>query len=965
MAWSIASGVITQTGTDTSLAGLVGLAGVTVNTSPNGMRFYSVDATITLIVITGTLSWDSDYECLVLSDATRVEQNAGAVVTIGAVTTVNGKTRYSRGTGLVMNRFTNLAPNTSAATWWMKSAASLALGSKLVVNGGQLKYGGSIFLGTTTTPVGQFATIELNGKAELCNIAGIQIHMIRSFCQPNGKLINDAILSGRTQPTALFSSLGYQKLAAEIDFAALQCDGNGPKPGVTVENAVFAKNKADRDYSYVAAASLIANINKYIFANSDVGSALRTLGAFPLAWRQGVVELTRDVSLSLAELSGTPVAGAVTYMRLNGASINPSGRFAGIDDYMTPRVYIRTSDAGGATAASTVLFAVAQGYETTSANQGQPLTMDSLTSSANDVHRAFVWSYGHTLAQPSVPMRGNGTALVPWTMFADPSITLNETAARAKLASSFTLNATTKVITVTANSSYQDLYDALKAYKSTANIVNLEATPIDELLVKPDGVRLVGYTGWTLAVNSGVTLTAGGKYTSLYFDTVTVNGAIAGTYADSTGTRVTIRERTDKLLSTYVTINSTPVGGTVVDGTLRAGWVPLSAARVITVQPADAVRIAASYYGSKPTVFNMLGSEVDKFVLSLDLEPAIDTNTNVTIRDEITACFSTVTNGATLEVTINKTLKAYTPKQVLAGLDYYIVSRGFLLHGAIAQSNNASLYAMSEGTIVTYSPAYKIRMSDLDALGNPIVPTTIGYEAPLVIYYEDLATGIKSTMTLLNASGAFLGTAPWTQQQASIGDADKQAIADISAVEVWTAPTRTLTSGGGGGSGATAQEVWEYATRTLTAGVPTAAQNASAVRTELATELSRVDVTTSTRLAAAGYTAPPTVSAITADIERTGGMLDGKASQASVNALPAPLNATQTQAAAAAALVAYDAVVPADLAGLATAASVTALAAATGTPMQAGTVVAANIVQVNSVTVDGTGSEGDEWGPAP
>ncbi len=143
-----------------------------------------------------------------------------------------------------------------------------------------------------------------------------------------------------------------------------------------------------------------------------------------------------------------------------------------------------------------------------------------------------------------------------------------------------------------------------------------------------------------------------------------------------------------------------------------------------------------------------------------------------------------MTNGATLEVTINKTLKAYTPKQVLAGLDYYIVSRGFLLHSAIAQSNNASLYSMSEGTIVTYSPAYKIRMADLDSLGNAIVPTTVGYEVPLVIYYENPLTSAKSTMTLLNASGAFLGTAPWTQIQASIGDSDKGDIAALVDVSI-------------------------------------------------------------------------------------------------------------------------------------------------------------------------------------
>jgi hypothetical protein len=776
MAFALASGIITQTGIDTNLSGLVGLAGVTVNTSPNGMRFYNVDATITLIVINGTFSWDSDYECLVLSESTRVEQNAGSVVTIGAVNTVNGKIRYSRGTGLVINRV-NSVLNTSGTSWWMKSSTSLALGSKLIVNGGQIKTRGSIFLGTTTNPVNQFATIELNGRAEVLNLATAAVQVIRSFVQPSGIQLVSGVLSGRTVNSSVFSSVGFGTLAVESDFASFQCDGNGPKDPVTVLNGVLANNKSATDYTYVTAGNLLANINKYIFQNPDVGSALRTIGASAGAWRQGVVEINKDVRFEVVDSSNAPIEGAATYVKMLGASINPSGRYAGIDDYITPRAYVGETNASGLTTAASILYAVAQGYATDATGAGTALTMESLTTRSGDVQDGYIWSYGHLLGPTAVPMRGVNQLTVGWTLFADPSITLDETAARTKLASSFTVNATTKFVTVTANSSYEDLYDATKAYKSTANLVNLEANPIDQLLVTPNGAQLTGYTGWTLAVNGGVTLTAGGKFSSLYFDTVTVNGAIDGTYADSTGTRVTIRERTDKLLSTYVTVNGTPVGGTVVDGTLRAGWVPLSAARVITVQPADAIRIAASFYGSKPTVFNMLGSEIEKFTLSLDLEPAIDTTTNTTIRDEITACFSTVANGATLEVTINKTLKEYTPTQALAGLDYYIVSRGELLHSAIEQSNNASLYSMSEGKIVTYSPAYKIRMSDLDALGNPIVPTTIGYEVPLVIYYEDLATGVKSTMTLLNASGAFLGTAPWTQLQASIGDADQFSIA--------------------------------------------------------------------------------------------------------------------------------------------------------------------------------------------
>jgi len=128
---------------------------------------------------------------------------------------------------------------------------------------------------------------------------------------------------------------------------------------------------------------------------------------------------------------------------------------------------------------------------------------------------------------------------------------------------------------------------------------------------------------------------------------------------------------------------------------------------------------------------------------------------------------------------------------------------------------------------------------------------------------------------------------------------------------VWSAATRTLTAG----AGISASDVWSHASRTITGGlvdtattltnaptvpsvvqirqemdanstklanldaavssrlapsgtlavvttltnaptVPTAAQIATQVRTELATELARVDVATSTRLASSAYTAP-------------------------------------------------------------------------------------------------------------
>jgi hypothetical protein len=110
------------------------------------------------------------------------------------------------------------------------------------------------------------------------------------------------------------------------------------------------------------------------------------------------------------------------------------------------------------------------------------------------------------------------------------------------------------------------------------------------------------------------------------------------------------------------------------------------------------------------------------------------------------------------------------------------------------------------------------------------------------------------------------------------------------------ADTSTLTVGDIP-AGLTAQQVWEYATRALTgtqatnlAAIPNIPTNplltndarlnnldatissrstltAAQIRTELATELARLDVAVSTRLATAGYTTPPTTSQIAAAVE--------------------------------------------------------------------------------------------------
>jgi hypothetical protein len=397
----------------------------------------------------------------------------------------------------------------------------------------------------------------------------------------------------------------------------------------------------------------------------------------------------------------------------------------------------------------------------------------------------------------------------------------------------------------------------------------------------------------------------------------TTNGAtITGTFSDSTGTRITIQERTGKLLSTYVTINGTPTGGTVVDGTLRAGWVPLSSARTITVQPTDQIRIACAYYGSKPAVFNLLGSEIDKFTLSLDAEPAVDTTISTTTRDDIAASFFTVLNGQVLEVTINRTMVQYTPVEVIAGLDYYIVARGDILFGSMAQINTASLYALSNGTIISYSPAYKIRMADLDANGQQILPSATGYEIPLVIYYQDPSTGAKSKMTILNAYGAFVGTAPWTQTQASIGDADQLAIAvktkvQIEASTIIARETTVATRASQASVDAlgTPMQASSYTApdNTGIAAIKAKTDNLPAQPAAVSSAMTLTAAYDAAKTAASQTsvnaipTNPPTVAQIRQEIDTNSTKLDvavsTRASQTSVNAIPTAPTAAQNAAA--------------------------------------------------------------------
>ena len=147
----------------------------------------------------------------------------------------------------------------------------------------------------------------------------------------------------------------------------------------------------------------------------------------------------------------------------------------------------------------------------------------------NGTHIPYTYSLGTA---------GNGTDLKLGGLInqlVDLNVTLTETQALA-LSSKFTVNTGTNTITVTANATYDELYDYIVAW-NCSSAANAVIPNLSQYLITANGLRISAFAGWTLVVNTGVTLSSGAKFNECYFDTITLNGTgqITAVYATLAG----------------------------------------------------------------------------------------------------------------------------------------------------------------------------------------------------------------------------------------------------------------------------------------------------------------------------------------------------------------------------------------------------------------------------------------------
>jgi hypothetical protein len=495
---------ILATGTETSLAGLAALAGVTVTRSGTQLVY---DMGVQKLIVSGagaSLSWNALTECLVFAPEVvepEIQINAGTTVSI---------------TG-------NRTDGTYTAPFYPRALGMPRVGT---------------VAGTQFNPV--FRSIVQNGTFTLDGVwidNNVVTEMTSGTTITNCKWTNTN-QSGNFRTNS--TNININGLALHRANLTLTVNTPDALNGIEFYDSVYVPNSLPAvapsspriytDWNFLGSTPFMnnfsGNANYVEFVNLGDWDGLRLASNANV---QMAARLAKAVSLSVIDSASAGIDNAIVY-RLDTNNGN-RGTFYTADEH-----FIQTTSGGAAS--GKILAQVGRLPAGAAFNSTiYVATMDFRNAANNgtgsDVLRYV--SYEHLLSSRAINTKGTGTLSVEQTLFDDTNVTLSRADAIAKLASSFTVNATTKVVTVTANSTFDDVYDVLKAYKATANAVNLATPNADALIVTPNGTQLTGFNDWTLVVNNGVTLDEGDKFKFVQFTNITNNGLITGVYGSDAG----------------------------------------------------------------------------------------------------------------------------------------------------------------------------------------------------------------------------------------------------------------------------------------------------------------------------------------------------------------------------------------------------------------------------------------------
>lgn len=635
-AFVLSGGTITQSGTDANLSGLSAIAGVITTTAGN-QNIYNVG--VLQLAINGNLTIDPRIEELVSSNGNiGVIVNSGGVLNLGRQITINGYTYQTKGVA-----YRN---GTQPSTWFAPQAGST--GALVVASGGTLNWYGAtvsiplngfgILAGSTFNAINAVceAPAEGAGGANVGRavISGIRTNAtINGFRMTGGELLfsqnsNTAVINGLSRDAAALATFPLE--ISNISFLDLAVGGKGNTVDVPVQTAGVS-------------------LTNTTVINSETGTNLIIIGGEngTDSRNRGYVSVKKRAIFFAKTALEVGIQSAVVYIKdkNNGARKNLNS----IDD-TADKLYINSTTATGNTATIDIITGIvnAAGTNPRGTSNTAPYNVDlrgnTNTLGIDDFTATFL-NYGYQSTTLPILLKGVGTTTYPATMQSDANVTLSETNAIAKLASSFSVNSATNTITITANSTLDDLYDIMKVFKTRPIQAQLEYPTISTQPINAVGATLVT----TMNIVGLEFLTAGVKFQTLQAN-ATANGAfsiaVIGTVTQAIPTNLVATAKATTLAYNTNTVATVTYATDVEIGTLRndgTGIITASGGVVTVYTDAE-----INFLDSKITTTGVNGATI--FATENDRNANI--NAGASLVSDLNFKFGGVLNGVLMSGTV-------------------------------------------------------------------------------------------------------------------------------------------------------------------------------------------------------------------------------------------------------------------------------------------------------------------------
>ena len=228
---------------------------------------------------------------------------------------------------------------------------------------------------------------------------------------------------------------------------------------------------------------------------------------------RNVIEFSKQITIKAQDTAGNLLNDGYMYYQPVGSNVSGIRAKGGTVDITFDLSQQNILTVGGA---ATSEFPFAWGFTGANGNQSVYNYFCTGTTKGSETHLVGSSRYGYDKQYITVGLAGNNDATPTYVHTSLP--TSDKVIATAAAISGIAFNFTTKVMTITGNLNYQQIYDAYQyALNQISNLFQA-----DNCLTANS---TSDYVGWTINVGTGVTLSTGsGNFTTLKANTITLTG---------------------------------------------------------------------------------------------------------------------------------------------------------------------------------------------------------------------------------------------------------------------------------------------------------------------------------------------------------------------------------------------------------------------------------------------------------